>query len=104
MVVISEPFASTAKTKHELTILPSIITVQAPHSPSAQTSLAPVKFNSLRKKSSSREWVGIDWEIRLLFTVNSIVLIVGLSVSSIIIFVCFYRRKLEILPMLRAEL
>ena len=42
-VRISEPSASTARTRQESTVRPSTITVQAPHSPTRQHSLAPVR-------------------------------------------------------------
>src|SRR5699024_4652037 len=37
----------------EFTVSPSIITVQAPHSPSPQPSLTPVNFNSSLRRSNS---------------------------------------------------
>ena len=56
-VRISEPSASTARTRHESTVRPSTITVQAPHSPTRQHSLVPVSARSSRRMSSS-VWFG----------------------------------------------
>ena len=52
IVVITEPCAAAAGTKHDITAAPSSHTVHAPHSPSAQPSLVPVKPASRRAFSS----------------------------------------------------
>src|SRR3954468_23577097 len=52
MVPISAPSASTARTKHEQTSLPSTVTLQAPQSPVPQPSLVPVRPSVLRSTSS----------------------------------------------------
>src|SRR5690349_8245064 len=51
-VVILWPSASAPSIRHEQTILPSQITVQAPQSPELQPSLLPVRFSSSRSTSS----------------------------------------------------
>src|SRR5687768_1137901 len=48
IVSTSRPSACTASIRHELTDLPSTITVQAPQSPTSQPSLDPVNSNSSR--------------------------------------------------------
>ena len=52
-VVTSPPSASTAMTRHESTITPFSRTVHAPHSPTRQHSLVPVRSRSSRSASSS---------------------------------------------------
>src|SRR5687768_10374469 len=56
-VVMFLPCASTPRTRQELTMRPSMRTVQAPQLPSLQPSLAPVRFNTSRSVSS-RLWRG----------------------------------------------
>src|SRR5688572_6420181 len=53
MVSTSAPSASTASTRHEQTMTPSIMTVQAPQSPVPQPSLVPVSVSVSRSTSSS---------------------------------------------------
>ena len=53
-VVTLRPSHCPAATRHELTTSPSSITVHAPHSPSPQPSLVPVRRRSSRKRSSRR--------------------------------------------------
>ncbi len=53
MVVTTAPCACAAGTRHDITAAPSSQTVHAPHSPSAQPSLAPVKPAFSRSASSS---------------------------------------------------
>src|SRR5215813_6389240 len=53
MVVTSRPWASSAKIRQESTVLPSSSTVQAPHSPSLQPSLVPVRCNSSRSSCNN---------------------------------------------------
>src|SRR5687768_7124146 len=48
IVSTSRPSACTASIRHELTDLPSTITVQAPQSPTSQPSLDPVNWRSSR--------------------------------------------------------
>src|SRR5688500_5563147 len=55
MVVISEPSARAAGTRHDITATPSRKTVQAPHSPSAHPSLLPVRPRA-RNQSSRVAW------------------------------------------------
>src|SRR5215203_1231024 len=50
--MISAPCARGAGTRHAITALPSRKTVHAPHSPSAQPSLVPIKFPSSRNRRS----------------------------------------------------
>src|SRR5665213_611774 len=52
IVVTSLPSASTARIRQELNDRPLIKTVQAPHSPTVQHSLVPVRPNSSRRTSS----------------------------------------------------
>src|SRR6516162_1042212 len=52
-VVILRPSASAPSIRHEHTILPSQITVQAPQSPELQPSLLPVRLSSSRSTSSN---------------------------------------------------
>src|SRR5215472_6333552 len=51
-VVILRPSASAPSIRHEHTMLPSQMTVQAPQSPELQPSLLPVRFSSSRSTSS----------------------------------------------------
>ena len=53
MVRISAPSCMTASVRQELTRLPSISTVQAPHSPRPQPYFGPFRVRSLRNTSSS---------------------------------------------------
>src|SRR5271165_3624778 len=53
MVVIFFPCASMASTEQAYTVLPSISTVQAPHTPRSQTRFAPVKLKVSRRASRS---------------------------------------------------
>jgi hypothetical protein len=50
MVVISDPSAWTASTVQDLTDLPSIRTVQAPHDEVSQPTLVPVSPSVSRRK------------------------------------------------------
>src|SRR6202035_1656393 len=52
-VVILWPSASAPSIRHEQTMLPSTMTVQAPQSPELHPSLLPVRFSSSRSTSSS---------------------------------------------------
>src|SRR5262249_19077006 len=52
IVVILRPSASGPSIKHEQTMLPSQMTVQAPQSPELQPSLLPVRLSSSRSTSS----------------------------------------------------
>src|SRR6516165_8485744 len=51
-VVMPRPSASAPSIRHEQTILPSQMTVQAPQSPELQPSLLPVRLSSSRSTSS----------------------------------------------------
>src|SRR6266542_3277496 len=51
--MISAPWARGAGTRHAITALPSRKTVHAPHSPSAQPSLVPIKFPSSRNRRNN---------------------------------------------------
>src|SRR5918999_1500323 len=53
MVVISRPSTRAARERHDLTRLPSIRTVQAPHWPRPQPFLEPVRCKCSRNASSS---------------------------------------------------
>ncbi len=53
IVVTAAPWARAAGTRQDRTATPSRCTVQAPHSPSAQPSLVPVRPTSSRSQSSS---------------------------------------------------
>ncbi len=55
-VRISDPSASAASIRQEFTVRPSTMTVQAPHSPTTQHSLVPVRPRSSRSTSSSVWW------------------------------------------------
>jgi hypothetical protein len=51
-VSMTAPSASTARIMQELTLLPSMMMVHAPHSPAPQPSLVPVRPTSSRMKRS----------------------------------------------------
>src|SRR5271165_611318 len=72
MVVIFFPCASMASTEQAYTVLPSINTVQAPHTPRSQTRFAPVRLK-LSRRASRRVTRGSSWALSfLLFTMSSI--------------------------------
>src|SRR4051812_38215088 len=71
IVVTSMPPASTARTRQEFTARPSISTVHAPHSPSAQHSLLPVRSRSHRRASSSVSLLDTSTERATSLTVRS---------------------------------
>src|SRR4051794_11641204 len=52
MVVTSEPLAWTAKPRHDRTATPSMMTVQAPHTPCSQPRWVPVRLQSSRSQSA----------------------------------------------------
>src|SRR5260370_20855436 len=56
-VVILWPSASAPSIRHEQTMLPSRMTVQAPQSPELHPSLLPVRLSSSRN-TSSKVWCG----------------------------------------------
>src|SRR2546428_12940455 len=63
MVVIDVPPACSAGTRQLFTRSPFTITEHAPHSPSPQPSLTPVRWRSSRRISSSRAiaYVSTSW-------------------------------------------
>src|ERR1041385_1726241 len=54
IVLIEQPWTWATGTRQLLTSRPSIRTLHAPHSPSPQPSLVPVRFNCARNTSSRR--------------------------------------------------
>ncbi len=73
MVSIFEPTASKASIRQLLTARPSTSTVQAPHSPLPQPSLAPVKPMPSRRASSSRVPGSTTHSRRSPLTINSMI-------------------------------
>ena len=73
MVTTFRPSTAGAGTRQAVTALPSIITVQAPHSPIPQPSLVPVRRRSSLSISKSlwwgftSTWQGFPFNVKLIF-------------------------------------
>ena len=75
MVVMLLPAAWMAGTRQEVTSRPSMMTEQAPHSPSPQPSLVPVRRRSFRMMSISRVIGSTSAERSSPFTVSSMCIV-----------------------------
>ena len=82
MVVMLLPAAWMAGTRQEVTSRPSMMTEQAPHSPSPQPSLVPVRRRSFRMMSISRVIGSTSAERSSPFTVSSMCIVSSLPLSA----------------------
>ena len=69
-VTTERPATALTGNKQLTTGLPSSSTVQAPHTPSPQTSLVPVNYNPSRRASTSSVWLSAAIEQKTPLTVK----------------------------------